>query len=112
MNPIDLFIQRPILTWMVVLSLVVFGGLGYARLGVDQFPKMEFPTVVVNAAMEGASPAAQAVSMALPLTYLVDAARRVMIDGAGVVQILPEIALLGGMSLLLLVLAARLFRWD
>ncbi len=56
MNPIDLFIKRPILTWMVTLSLVVFGALGYVRLGVDQFPKMEFPTVVVSALMEGASP--------------------------------------------------------
>ena len=56
MNPIDLFIQRPILTWMVVLSLVVFGFLGYQRLGVDQFPKMEFPVVMVSAALEGANP--------------------------------------------------------
>jgi HAE1 family hydrophobic/amphiphilic exporter-1 len=56
MNLIDVFIQRPILTWMVTLSLLVFGGLGYARLGVDQFPKMEFPVVRVLATLEGASP--------------------------------------------------------
>lgn len=35
MNPIDLFIRRPVLTWMLILSLVVFGALGYARLGVE-----------------------------------------------------------------------------
>ena len=56
MSPIDLFIRRPILTWMLILSLVVFGLLGYTRLGVDQFPKMEYPVVTVNAQFEGANP--------------------------------------------------------
>jgi HAE1 family hydrophobic/amphiphilic exporter-1 len=55
-SPIDLFIRRPILTWMLMLSMLVFGLLGYQRLGVDQFPKMEFPVVRVSAEMEGASP--------------------------------------------------------
>ena len=45
---IDVFIRRPVLTWMVTLSLVVFGVLGFVRLGVDQYPKMEFPTVNVT----------------------------------------------------------------
>ncbi len=56
MSWIDLFIQRPILTWMVTLSLVVFGVLGFVRLGVDQYPDMEFPVVGVTAVLEGASP--------------------------------------------------------
>jgi multidrug efflux pump subunit AcrB len=56
MKWIDLFIQRPVLTWMVTLSLIVFGLLGFSRLGVDQFPDMEFPMVRVMATMEGASP--------------------------------------------------------
>jgi HAE1 family hydrophobic/amphiphilic exporter-1 len=34
----------------------VFGLLGFSRLGVDQFPDMEFPMVRVMATMEGASP--------------------------------------------------------
>ncbi|HVP27748.1 MAG TPA: efflux RND transporter permease subunit [Myxococcota bacterium] len=56
MSPIDLCIERPVLTLMMTLSLVVFGVLGYQRLGVDQFPKMEFPVVMVSARLEGASP--------------------------------------------------------
>jgi len=52
----DVCIRRPVLTWMMTLSLVVFGVLGYQRLGVDQFPKMEFPVVLVTAKLEGASP--------------------------------------------------------
>ena len=53
---IDLCIKRPILTLMLTLSLVVFGGLGYANLGIDQFPAMEFPIVTVTAQLEGAAP--------------------------------------------------------
>jgi HAE1 family hydrophobic/amphiphilic exporter-1 len=56
MGWIDIFIRRPVLTWMVTLSLVVFGALGFVRLGVDQYPKMELPTVNVTSTMEGASP--------------------------------------------------------
>jgi HAE1 family hydrophobic/amphiphilic exporter-1 len=52
----DICIRRPVLTLMMTLSLVVFGLLGYNRLGVDQFPRMEFPVVAVTAFLEGASP--------------------------------------------------------
>ena len=52
---IDIFIRRPVLTWMLTLSLVVFGALGYVRLGVDQYPKMELPMVNVTSVLEGAS---------------------------------------------------------
>lgn len=52
----DLSIDRPILTWMMTLGLIVFGVLGYNRLGVDQFPNMEFPVITVHASLEGATP--------------------------------------------------------
>ena len=52
----DVSIRRPILTWMMTLGLITFGVLGYNRLGVDQFPDMEFPVLGVLASLEGASP--------------------------------------------------------
>ncbi|MBW2312873.1 MAG: efflux RND transporter permease subunit [Deltaproteobacteria bacterium] len=52
----DLSIRRPILTWMMTLALIVFGVLGYQRLGVDQYPNMEFPILTVTAVLEGATP--------------------------------------------------------
>jgi HAE1 family hydrophobic/amphiphilic exporter-1 len=52
----DLAIERPILTWMMMLALLVFGVLGYQRLGMDQFPKMDFPVLTVIATLEGATP--------------------------------------------------------
>jgi HAE1 family hydrophobic/amphiphilic exporter-1 len=52
----DLSIERPVLTWMLMLGLIVFGLLGYLRLGVDQYPDMEFPEVAVVARLDGATP--------------------------------------------------------
>ena len=56
MTRFDVFIERRVLTLMLTLSLIVFGVLGYKRLGVDQFPQMDFPVVTVSDALEGASP--------------------------------------------------------
>ena len=49
----DVCIERPILTWMMILALIVFGVLGYNRLGVDQFPSMDFPVLSVTARLDG-----------------------------------------------------------
>ena len=52
----DVAIRRPILTWMMMLALIVFGLIGFARLGVDQFPDLEFPVLTVQAVLDGATP--------------------------------------------------------
>ena len=52
----DVAIERPVLTWIMMLTLLVVGVLGYARLGVDLMPEMEFPAAVVTARLEGATP--------------------------------------------------------
>jgi len=52
----DVSIDRPVLTWMMILALIVFGVLGYNRLGMDQFPNMELPVLSVIATLEGADP--------------------------------------------------------
>jgi ABC-type multidrug transport system permease subunit len=102
------------------LCFISLGLLVAARLRTEELADgilnlISWPMLLLSGvwfSMEGTNQAAQTLSQMFPLTHLVEAARRVMIDGAGVVQVLPEIALLGGSSLLLLALAARLFRWD
>jgi ABC-2 type transport system permease protein len=100
---------------LISLGLVVAARLRTEELADGVLNIMAWPMLLLSGvwfSMEGASPAAQTISKLLPLTHLVNAARRVMVDGATVTQVLPEIALLAGTSLLLLVVAARLFRWD
>ncbi|MFM7847623.1 MAG: efflux RND transporter permease subunit [Rubrivivax sp.] len=49
-------IGNPVMAVMVMLAFVVLGLFGVQRLKVDQFPNIEFPTVVVSTEYPGASP--------------------------------------------------------
>ncbi|MDT7834808.1 efflux RND transporter permease subunit [Aquabacterium sp. OR-4] len=49
-------IANPVMAVMVMLAFVVLGLVGYQRLKVDQFPDIDFPTVVVQVDYPGASP--------------------------------------------------------
>jgi len=49
-------IGNPVLAVMVMLAFVVLGLFSYQRLAVDQFPNIDFPTVVVQMDYPGASP--------------------------------------------------------
>jgi ABC-type multidrug transport system permease subunit len=79
-------------------------------LNLISWPMMLFSGVWFS--MEGTHPFAQFLSTLFPLTYLVDASRRIMIDGAGVSGVLFDIGLLSGLTLVLLLVSARLFRWS
>ncbi len=51
----DLCIRRPIFTWVLAAAPVVMGLVSYFRLGVDLFPKVDFPLVSVSASLPGTS---------------------------------------------------------
>jgi ABC-type polysaccharide/polyol phosphate export permease len=55
--------------------------------------------------------AVQPVIKALPLTAVIDALRATMLRGAGVAQVLPELAIITAWLVLSFALAVRLFRW-
>ncbi|MCC7422586.1 MAG: efflux RND transporter permease subunit [Planctomycetaceae bacterium] len=55
MNISDICIRRPVFTWVLVAVPVVLGAVAYMRLGVDLFPKVDFPVVSVTATLPGAS---------------------------------------------------------
>ncbi|HNY66239.1 MAG TPA: efflux RND transporter permease subunit [Deltaproteobacteria bacterium] len=52
----DTSIRRPVLATMFILGLVVMGIVSYPGIGVDLFPKVEFPVVTVTTTLKGASP--------------------------------------------------------
>jgi hydrophobic/amphiphilic exporter-1 (mainly G- bacteria), HAE1 family len=52
----SLCIRQPVLTWVLMLVFVVIGTFGYFSLGVDQFPKIDFPAIVVTTTENGAAP--------------------------------------------------------
>src|ERR1700722_18575965 len=52
----SLCIRQPVLTWVLMLLFVVVGAFGYKSLGVDQFPKVEIPTILVTSTLQGSAP--------------------------------------------------------
>jgi hydrophobe/amphiphile efflux-1 (HAE1) family protein len=67
MNLSKPFIERPVMTTLVMAALVIFGGFGYARLPVSDLPNIDFPVISVNASLPGADPDTMASSVAAPL---------------------------------------------
>ncbi len=62
--------------------------------------------------LEGAHPLLKQLASVLPLTHFIGAARSIMIDGAGLLAITPELSYLLLTSILFMGLGAWLFRWD
>jgi HAE1 family hydrophobic/amphiphilic exporter-1 len=51
-------VRRPVFATVLILVLVVVGLVGYKSLGVDKFPKVDFPAITIVTPYPGASPAA------------------------------------------------------
>jgi HAE1 family hydrophobic/amphiphilic exporter-1 len=67
MNIAEPFIRRPVATTLLVLSILIFGAMGYRLLPVNDLPTVDFPTLQVTANLPGASPETMAASVATPL---------------------------------------------
>jgi len=67
MNISAIFIERPVMTTLLMAALVIFGLFGYATLPVSELPNVDFPTIVVSANLPGADPQTMASAVATPL---------------------------------------------
>jgi len=61
------FIKRPVATSLLTMALALAGALGFRFLPVAPLPQVEFPTIMVGAALPGASPETMASAVAMPL---------------------------------------------
>ncbi|MEO8072100.1 MAG: efflux RND transporter permease subunit [Acidobacteriota bacterium] len=52
----EICVKRPVFATMLILSLVVVGVFSFFSLGVDLFPKIDFPTVTITVVNPGSSP--------------------------------------------------------
>ncbi len=67
MNPSAVFIRRPIATTLLTIGIALIGVAAYFVLPVAPLPQVDFPTIVVQASLPGASPEVMATSVATPL---------------------------------------------
>lgn len=68
----EICIKRPVFATMLILALVVIGLASYRQLGVDYFPKVEFPFVNITTTLAGASPEEVETQVTKPLEEVVN----------------------------------------
>lgn len=67
MNLSGPFIKRPVATLLLSLAIMLLGGVSFGLLPVSPLPQMDFPVIVVQASLPGASPEVMASTVATPL---------------------------------------------
>ena len=67
MNLSGPFIRRPVATMLLSFAIMLLGGVSFGLLPVAPLPQMDFPVIVVQANLPGASPEVMASTVATPL---------------------------------------------
>ena len=91
MNVSEPFIRRPVGTSLLAIGILLLGAVAYHFLPVAPLPKVDFPTISVNAQEPGVDPQTAASSLAAPL-------ERRFAEIAGVSEI-TSVSSLGGSSI-------------
>lgn len=118
------FIGNLVLIYLIgVLGAVVFLGFGFALAGISKTEDQVAPLAnIITLPMLALSGIffsrmnlpgfVRAITGVFPLTYLADGLRSVAIDGATVLQVLPQLAGLAVWGAVSCIVAIRLFRWE
>src|SRR3954470_9812471 len=52
----ELCVKRPVFATVLILSLTVVGAFSFIQLGVDRYPKVDIPTILITTVQPGAAP--------------------------------------------------------
>ncbi|MEN8180426.1 MAG: ABC transporter permease [Pseudomonadota bacterium] len=102
------------------LSLISVGLIIAARMKSEEAANgvlnlISWPMMLLSGvwfSLEGSHPLVQQLALALPLTHMVSAARAVMIEGAGLIEVIPQLLVLAIFSAVFIFLGAKTFRWE
>ncbi len=100
---------------LISLGLTVSARVRSEELADGLLNLISWPMMILSGvwfSLEGTNPWAQRIAELLPLTHMVDAARRIMLDGAGLADVAFEITVLLLIGLVLLTVSSRAFRWQ
>ena len=109
-----------LVTILAILCMISLGLIFAARLKSEELASglmnlMTFPMIIFSGvffSLEGTPKIMQSASRVFPLTHFIEAARAIMIDGATLGGIMPNILVLAGMTGAFLLIASMLFRWE
>ncbi|MDJ0807332.1 MAG: ABC transporter permease [Gammaproteobacteria bacterium] len=102
------------------LSLISVGLLIAARMSSEEAANgvlnlISWPMMLLSGvwfSLEGSHPLVQDLALLLPLTHMVDAARSVMIEGSGLLDVTPQLLVLVLFSAVFITLGAKTFKWE
>jgi len=100
---------------MIAMSLLVSARISSEELSGGLLNLLSWPMVVLSGvffSLDGAPAVVQAAAQAFPLTHMLEAARAVMLDGAGLADIARSLAALAAMTAVFLAIGAGFFRWS
>lgn len=100
---------------MIAIGLVFAGRLKSEELAGGLMNLVTFPMIILSGvffSLEGTPEIMQQLSLALPLTHFISGARAIMLEGAGLLEVMPNLLTLTGMAVLFLGVSAALFRWE
>ena len=100
---------------LISLGLLVASRLSSEELAGGILNLLTWPMMLLSGvwfSLEGTNPIVRKIAQFLPLTHLVDAARAIMTEGAGLVDIAPHIAILAVMTVVFLSIGSFIFRWE
>ena len=100
---------------MVSLGLLIAARVTSEELAGGLLNMISWPMMILSGvwfSLEGAGPAVQGLAQIFPLTHILDSARAVMLDGATLLDIAPNMIMLTLLSLAFLALGAFYFRWG
>jgi ABC-2 type transport system permease protein len=95
---------------MLVAARVSSEELGEGLLNVLTWPMMLFSGVWFS--LEGANPTLRKIAQVFPMTHVVDGARAIMIDGAALTGVMPQVVVLGAMTVVCMAIGSAFFKWN
>lgn len=102
-------------TCLISLGLMVAARLASEELAGGLLNAISWPMMFLSGvwfSLEGVNPWLQTLSQLMPLTHVIDGARAIMIDGATLLDIAPNIITLVVMTAVFLAIGAYTFRWE
>lgn len=100
---------------MIAMGLIVSARFTSEELAGGLLNVLSWPMMIVSGvffSIEGAPKAVLWLAQLFPLTHVLDAARAIMLDGAGLADVATPVFVLAGMTAGFLLLGSVLFRWT
>ncbi len=100
---------------MICLSLIVAARLSNEETANGILNLVSWPMMMLSGvwfSLEGSPEIIQQLALIFPLTHMIQAARAIMIDGDGLLQVTDHILILIIMSVVFMTIGARSFKWE